>query len=358
ILRKELPDHFFKPDNRHLLWFFPHAAIIAVGLWLLRDHFSWWAAPFLSILIGHSFAGLGFLAHETCHGGSVRNKKLRIFLTSVFFSPFAIGGRLWTRWHNNEHHGNTQHRELDPDRLFLLDEYKNNPVLKWLYKMSPLARNLVIFGFFSLMMTQHNVTVLLMYLKDPKTPGKEKFEMIFDFVVPKLFWIGVTLFLGWQVFVFGYLLPLMVGNAIVISYIATNHFLNPLADHDDVLASSLSVTLPRWLGWLDVMHCHFGAHTVHHLFPMAPTRHARTLEKHIERLWPDRFHSMPFHKALKLLWDTPWVYTNDGKALINPTTTETSPTLGHGLDESTEKPMDEPREKPRDLPLLEEKVGV
>ncbi|HSI72058.1 MAG TPA: fatty acid desaturase [Fimbriimonas sp.] len=331
ILRRELPDHLFQPDNRNLLWFVPHSLIIGLGLWLLTAHFTWWAAPLLSLVIGHSFACLAFLGHETCHGGALKNKRLRWFLTGVAFSPLAIGPTLWNRWHNAEHHGNTQHKELDPDRLFTLDEFKFNPTLRWLYNMSPLARNLVIFGFFSLMMTQHNVTVLLMYLRDPKTKPQERAAMIAEFLIPKALWIGISLALGWQVFLFGYFVPLLVVNTIVISYIATNHFLNPLADHSDVLASSLSVTLPRWLGWLDVLHLHFGAHVAHHVFPQAPTRHARYLEEEIAERWPDRFHSMPFHKALKLLWDTPWVYTSDGQDLIDPKVGEILPTLGRGL---------------------------
>jgi fatty acid desaturase len=331
ILRRELPDHLFRPDNRNLLWFLPHGAIIAASFWLLTAHFNWWVAPLLALVVGHSFACLAFLAHETCHGGGIKSKRLRQFLTWVAFSSLGIGPTLWSRWHNGEHHGNTQHKELDPDRLFTLDEYKNNPVLKWLYRMSPLARNLVIFGFFSLMMTQHNFTILVTYVRDPKTDPRQRFAMIAEFVLAKAFWIGLTLALGWQVFLFGYLVPLLVANAIVISYIATNHFLNPLADHGDVLASSLSVTLPRWLGWLDVLHLHFGAHVAHHLFPQAPTRHARYFEEEIAARWPDRYHVMPFHKALKLLWDTPWVYTNDGQDLINPPMEEILPTLGRGL---------------------------
>lgn len=331
ILKRELPSDLLKPDNLHLLWFIPHFLIIGLSYWALSAHFSWWLAPILGLLVGHTFAGMAFIAHETCHGGAIKNRKLRHFLTGVAFSPFGIGAHLWSRWHNAEHHGHTQHPDLDPDRLFMIDEYKEHKLLKWLYRRSPLARNLVIFGFFSLMMTQHNITIMLRFLRDPEATRKERAVILFQFIAPKIFWIGLTLFFGWQVLLMGYVLPLLVANAIVISYISTNHFLNPLADESDVLGTSLSVTLPKWLGWLDAMHGNFGAHVAHHLFPQAPSRNARRIEAFIAELWPDRYHVMPFSKALKLLWQTPWVYDEDGIQLIDPGRDLRSPTLGNGL---------------------------
>ncbi|MBC8065268.1 MAG: fatty acid desaturase [Chlorobia bacterium] len=336
ILRRELPEHYLKPDNHHLIWFAFHAIVISGALWLMSAYFRWWLAPFLGLAIGHSVGCLGFIGHEICHGGAIKNKKLRHLLAGIAFSPYGIGPYLWNRWHNSSHHGHTQSAELDPDRLFLISEYQENPVLKWLYRMSPKARNFVIFSFFSLMMTQHNITMILSYLKDPKSSKRDKAVILFQFILPKAVWITVTALLGWEILLLGYVLPLLIGNAIVISYISTNHFLNPLADENDVLASSLSVTWPKWLAWVDIMHCRFGAHVAHHLFPHAPSRHARKIEEHIEKLWPDRFHVMPFGKALKLLAQTPWVYDTGGVRLINPETGASTETLGRGL---TTKPV-------------------
>ncbi len=313
------------------MWFFLHLSIVGVGLWLMSAHFSWWLAPILGLAIGHSVGCLGFVGHEICHGGAIKNQKLRHFLAGIAFSPFGIGPYLWSRWHNASHHGHTQHTELDPDRLFLIDEYKENPVLKWLHRMSPKARNFVIFSFFSLMMTQHNITMAIAYLKDPQSSPRDRAVILFQFFLPKILWIGLTAWMGWEVLLLGYVLPLLIGNAIVIAYISTNHFLNPLADHNDVLASSLSVSLPKWLEWVDALHCRFGAHVAHHLFPHAPSRHARKIEKHIARLWPDRYHAMPLTRALKLLGQTPWVYATGGQSLVNPETGDEMGTLGRGL---------------------------
>lgn len=331
ILKNEIPAHYLKPDNLHLIWLTLHIVIVGFTLWAMSVYGNWWLTPILSLVVGHSFGCMGFIAHEICHGGAIKNKKIRHLLACIAFSPFGIGAHLWSRWHNAEHHGHTQHPDLDPDRLFLLEEYRQKPILKWLYRRSPLLRNLVIFAFFSLMMTEHNFTTMVRYLKDPHTGAKEKGVILFQFIAPKAFWIAVTLMLGWPVLIMGYIVPLLIGNTMVISYISTNHFLNPLADENDVLASSLSVTLPKWLGWVDMLHSRFGAHVSHHLFPQAPSRYSRKIEEHIARLWPDRFHIMPLGKALKLLWQTPWVYAEDHVQLIDPNKQTKSPTLGNGL---------------------------
>ncbi|MBS1726674.1 MAG: fatty acid desaturase [Armatimonadetes bacterium] len=332
-LKAVIPASYLKPDNLHLLWLLAHMGLCAGLLILLKWNSSWWLVPGVSLLIGHSFGCMGFIAHEICHGGAIRNRRLRHFLAGVAFSPFAIGPLLWSKWHNAEHHGHTQDADLDPDRLFLLDEYKNKPVLKWLYRRSILLRNLLIFGFYCLMMSEQNLSAMMRYVRDPKLKVKDRLAILFQFLVPKLLWIVGTALMGWPVLVFGYIVPLLIANFMVISYISTNHFLNPLVDDGDVLASSLSVTLPKWLAWLDTMHSHFGAHVAHHLFPQAPSRHARKIERQIMALWPDRYHVMPFNEALKLLWNTPWIYDEDGMSLVDPHKQVTVPTLGHGLDQ-------------------------
>jgi len=154
--------------------------------------------------------------------------------------------------------------------------------------------------------------------------------MFAQMLVAATAWIALTWSLGPQVFVWGYVVALMVANALVISYIATNHFLNPLADERDVLATSLTVTLPKRLKWLDSWHQYFGAHVAHHLFPGASANNIRLIEAKAEELFPDRYHSMSIFRALQLLWQTPWIY-EDNETLYDPVRDERTKTLGHGL---------------------------
>lgn len=330
-LKKVIPAEYFLPDKAQLWWLLPHAIFIGACYWLLTAHFSYWLAPIMALAIGHSFACMGFLAHDISHGGTIKNLFWRDLLTGYAFSPLAISPRLWRRWHNAEHHGHTQIKDLDPDHLFTMEEFENSPVLQALYRLSPLARNLVIFSSFCYRMTQQTQRMLWRYLLGNKVPPTEKATMLLQTVAQFALWGGLTWWLGSQVLIWGYLVPVLVANAIVISYIATNHFLNPLADESDVLGTSLSVTLPAGLRWLDPLHHWFGAHVAHHLFPQVSARHGRSVDRLAKELFPDRFHEMSIFRALKMLWDTPWVY-EDNTTLIDPRREWRVPTLGHGLE--------------------------
>ncbi|MDR3690414.1 MAG: fatty acid desaturase [Fimbriimonas sp.] len=335
-VKKALPAKILEPDYSNLGWFVVHGAIIAAAYFVLKAHFSWWSAPLISLVVGHTFACMGFLAHDICHGGTVKKLWIRDLLAGLGFSPLAIGPYLWRRWHNADHHNNTQVEGVDPDHLFTIEDYKNNPILRWLYRISPLARNLIIFSSFSYRMDQQMIRMVITYLRSSKTTSGQRVLLVAQFLVPLTLWVSGSLYLGTQVFWWGYFVPLLIGNAVAISYIATNHFLNPLADDRDVLATSLSVTLPKPLRWLDPWHQHFGAHVAHHLFPAAPGKYARQIEAKVAELWPDRFHTMPITTALKLLWKTPWVY-EDKTVLVDPHREIRSGTLGHGLDHSKKK---------------------
>jgi len=82
--------------------------------------------------------------------------------------------------------------------------------------------------------------------------------------------------LGAGVLVFGWLLPLGIGSAVVMGYIVTNHGLSSMTDVNDPMVNSLSVTVPRWFS---VYSLQFGLHVEHHLFPTVSGRHAPRIRK-------------------------------------------------------------------------------
>jgi len=111
-----------------------------------------------------------------------------------------------------------------------------------------------------------------------------------------------------------------------MSYIATNHFLNPLTETNDPLANTLSVTAPRWL---ERLHLQFGYHVEHHVFPTVSGRHAPAVRDALRRLYGDRYLTMPHARALRLLYTRPKVH--DGHdALIDPRTRERFAVLAPG----------------------------
>lgn len=327
VMRQRLPKKYFKPVPHRALWMLPYLVLITAAIWMLATlHLHWLPALAISAVIGMSYASLGFLGHEILHGSVFKTPWLRNVLGGLCFAPFNLGPKLWRRWHNVEHHGHTQHDEDDPDTMHTLEDMRERPGLQVIYRLAPWLRSFLTFAAFTFWFSVHGFGMMWRYSKE--TQGRERLMYRLQFVLPLVFWLSLWYFLGFQVFLFAYLLPLMVANFMVMSYISTNHLLNPLTETNDPLANSLTVNVPRWV---DVLHHNFSHHTEHHIFPAMNSMYAPRVRELAKEMYPDRYNEMPHWKALLTLWRTPRLYRSD-TSLIDPHRQLVYPTLGHGLD--------------------------
>ena len=124
-------------------------------------------------------------------------------------------------------------------------------------------------------------------------------------------------------FLFTFVIPLLVANVIVMSFILTNHSLSPRVEINDPLVSGLGVTASRWLEWITLQ---FGYHVEHHLFPAMSSRNARMVRDLVRKRWPLRYQSMPLWKALRELHRTARVYKS-AAMLVEPRSGREYPTL-------------------------------
>jgi fatty acid desaturase len=136
-------------------------------------------------------------------------------------------------------------------------------------------------------------------------------------------WAAVASLVGGVAFVFVYVLPLIVANMVVMTFIVTNHNLSPLVSVNDPLVNSLSVTLPRVLEWLTL---DFGFHVEHHLFPTMSHRHGRVVREVLRARFAERYQSLPLREAIRRLHRTARVYLDD-TTLIDPHSGQTWSTL-------------------------------
>jgi fatty acid desaturase len=262
-----------------------------------------------------SFAGLTFLGHETLHGGTVRGRRVRHLVGWIAFLPFVLSPRLWMVWHNREHHGHTNHSELDPDRYPSLPVYNGSRVVRVVTDSFSLGARRwtgvlsLLFGF-----TGQSSKILL----DAHARGwmsKTQHRLALgEAALGIALWATVAWLVGPLGFVFVFVLPLIVANWIVMAFILTNHSLNPITDVNDPLVNSLSVTVPRLCEWVSLG---FGYHVEHHLFPAMSTRHGPRLRALLLERWPERYQSMPLGQALLALHRTARVY-RDPVTLTDP----------------------------------------
>jgi fatty acid desaturase len=292
-------------------------SVVVGGLWLLKTAAPvWYLSLLLSLVVGASFAGLTFLGHETLHGAVVRGRTLRRAIGWLGFLPFTVSPRLWEAWHNRVHHGHTNQPGIDPDAYPTLTEYRESRAVRAVMGCAPGLKRLR--GALSLLIgfTVQSAHMLADARRRKYLSAPEHNWAIAESALGVAIWTTVALLIGPRAFLFGFALPLLVANSVVMSFILTNHSISPLTDVNDPLLNSLSVTGPRWFEWLTLG---FGFHVEHHLFPAMSARHAPKLREILRARWPERYQSLPLVRALLALHTSARVYDTP-TTLLDPKT--------------------------------------
>jgi fatty acid desaturase len=316
-VRPSLPARAFNAVPTRLVWLTLHLGVITLGIVAIaRGWGGLWAAPLWSILIGHSFAGAAFVGHETMHGAVVRSLWARQIIGWFCFAPFVLSPRLWVAWHNKTHHGHTMEDGVDPDAYPTLASYRKSRLTRVADALSfgrgrPLGVLMTLFLGFSGQSTQ-----MLWRWAPTALDRRERRLAILDTFAGIAVWTALAFVLGPVRFAFAFLLPLCIGNAVVMAYILTNHSLSPLTDVNDPLVNTLTVTTPRLVSWL---HLDFGLHVEHHLFPSMSSKYAPLVRAELENRYPDHYQSLPLGRALLQLLATPRVYSSPTR-LVDPRT--------------------------------------
>lgn len=324
-LRPALGPEAFAPARSRLLWLPFHLAIIVAGITALGARVvPWPVIPFLSIVLGISFSGLTFLGHETLHGGVVKARWAKRLVGWIGFSPFCVSPKLWLVWHNREHHAHANQPGHDPDMYPTLDQYEQSRIIRLITDGFSLGARRwrgvlsLILGF-TVQSAQTLVRVRTWGWMSKRAHNVAVAETLLGVAM----WTAVAFAVGPLMFVFAFVIPLLVANAMVMGFILTNHNLSPLTEVNDPLVNSLSVTLPRPLEWLTLG---FGYHVEHHLFPAMSTRHAPKLRALLRERFPEKYQSMPLTRAIAELHRTARVY-RDPVTLTDPRTGAVWPVL-------------------------------
>jgi fatty acid desaturase len=344
-VRARLSPAAFAPAHSRLLWLPVHLLCITVATWAVSSGLTPWPlVPLLSLLIGMSFAGLAFVAHEALHGAIVHHRLVRYLVGWLGFLPFCVSPRLWIAWHNRVHHGHTNQPDVDPDAYPTLAVYERKRSVRvaidlapggsrWTFPLAPLI------GF-----TVQSSHVLLRARSWGLLSSRARVAALAESALGAAVWVTLALCVGPVAFAFVFMLPLLVANAIIMGFILTNHSMSPLTAKNDPLVNSLSVTLPRWAEWLTL---HFGYHVEHHVFPAMSGRHAPRVREALLALWPDRYQSLPLARALSRLHRTARVYKTT-TTVVDPRSGREWPTLrGQELERAHEAEPGAARESNR-----------
>jgi fatty acid desaturase len=322
-LKKELDPSFFEREPSRIKYMVGWVAVIAAGLYFAKD-----AHIVIQLLVGWIIGlGLGanaFIGHEVLHGAIFKNRKLQNIAGYVGFLPFMISPTYWRFWHNNLHHGNTQLLYKDPDAFPTKMVWNRSKFMKWVFKLSPgsgyLRSYTYFFFWFSLQAFLNQVYMRFgNKMWEKMNHGKVTVEFISQILIVAAYvnWVGIEGFIPFVV------IPFMTMNYTVMSYISTNHNMNPYTRVNDPLVNSLTVTNSKvW----EFVHVNFGYHVEHHLFQNIPASRNKKLSEILRAKYPDRYLIMPKRRAVKLLYNTPRIYKNR-EELVHPVSGKVYPTL-------------------------------
>jgi fatty acid desaturase len=314
-LRAEIPPEAYEPARSRLFLVPIYLAIVVAGMCAVAlGWLPWYLWPVASIVIGVAMTCQVFISHEGLHGGVTRNKSLAYAQGFLGFMPFCLSPRIWMAWHNQTHHAITN-QPGDPDAFPTLDEYhsdKNARLAVDLFAVGPhRLRGLLTFMFGFIMQCAHQTHSIE---KFKYASGGKKALAYVETAIMIGAWLTLAFVVGFVPWLFIFLIPLMIANAVMIAFILTNHSLSPYIPINDPLITGLSVTVPKIV---DLLTINFGFHTEHHLFPAMSSRHAKLIRKLCLEHWPERYQALPMGFALLELNRSGRVY-KDSMTLYDP----------------------------------------
>ncbi len=316
-IRAELPPSAFAPEPMWSLLVIPVVGLIVGGsVALVLVPLPWYLAVLCSLLIGHLYASLTFLGHDIAHGASIGPGPVRELITYLSFAIYGVSPHLWRFWHHRAHHGQTNVVGRDPDNFGTLAEF--DPGGAWSRLMLALAPGSsrwasggYLFVFFAL---QGQGVLWTKSRKLPDFRGLRRRRAILDTVLLAGFWLAVGIWAGPAGALLVVVIPMLVANFVVMSYIVTTHMLCPVVPRRDTLSTSMGVITLRLL---DLLHFHFSHHLEHHLFPTMCSRHYPLVRRSLRRHLGDRYLAPPHWRALVAVFRTPRLY--DGShTLVDP----------------------------------------
>jgi len=317
-LRRELPARLFHPRPWRALWAVPMVAAIAVGTWaVIALPLPLWAAIPLSLVVGNTYASLLHFAHEVGHGATVRSRRIQNLILALGLAIYWVEPTFWRAWHNRAHHGLSNEPDADPDSVGTLAAYQRAGALhkRILLALSPSPGHWLSALYLFLTFNVHAQVVL--WSKSRHQPGFDRLRRgragLYSLAAAASY-VALAVASGWRGAILGVVVPTMIANLGVMSYIVTNHMLRPLSTVRDSLTTSQSVTAHPVLDWL---HFHFSHHIEHHLFPTLASDCYPLVRARLRQRLGDRYFAPPFGRTLVAIFRTPRLY-GDAVTLVDP----------------------------------------
>ncbi|HEX9745235.1 MAG TPA: fatty acid desaturase [bacterium] len=313
-IRESIPKSAHKRLEWKILLLIPFVlSIIGMSILIINLE-SWLLMIPASIVLGLIYSSFALFGHEIGHGAVVKSKTIQHFSLYLTFLIFFLSPTLWFVWHNGVHHGNTNIDDADPDIPGFLHKFENILIMRTIQRLFPGTRHWLCIFYLPTFFTLHGQAILWHRSKHPLFNRLNRTVAFTEMFIMLGFWIALGIAVGFVNSIFMIIIPMMISNAIAMSYIATNHQLRSLSEERvDILDNTMSVSTFKVL---DIIHFNFSHHVEHHLFPSMNSRYLPRVRKSIIDLEPDRYLAPTHWLAMKYLATTPRLYL-DGEHLTD-----------------------------------------
>jgi fatty acid desaturase len=310
-IRVDLPEKIFERKPLWALLAIPIVGLIIAGsLAIVLIPMPWYLALLCSLAIGHLYGSLTFLGHDVSHGAAVRPGFWHELIVYLSFGIYCVSPHLWREWHHKAHHGQTNVEGRDPDNFGTLQSFDSNVALnRLLIKFAPGSGHWLSLSYLFLFFTLQGQGVLWVFSRTmPDFSRLRRRRAVLDTLMWACFWVSVCVLTGWRGTLFVVVIPMMVSNFIVMSYIVTTHMLCPMVQSRDTLRTSMSVTTNKVF---DLLHFHFSHHLEHHLFPAMCSLYYPRVRQSLRRHFADQYMAPPHWRAILALFRTPRLYEGE-----------------------------------------------
>jgi fatty acid desaturase len=312
VIRPLLPKEAFQRKPSSVLYFLFWLALVVASIFLARSVTNPVLLVFISLLYGHSIAGLTLFAHNLSHGAVLSQGILKNCLEVISWGLSLIPRTMWIHVHNQTHHPYTGTLK-DPDRPWLNFEetwlrkvyslvfypqgFKRFPWLfnpiQMIHFVSYISRN-IIGVFWTEKSTYHFVPYQKPYTQKERLAVLGELGIIITLQVL----LFVSLDCDFRKYCFIGILPPLFASSFLMVYIKTNHFLNPVTLENDSLTATTSVVVHPIF---NLLHSNFSYHTEHHLFPSMHSDYYPLVSQLLKQHFPEQYNQIPIGEAWKRL---------------------------------------------------------
>src|SRR5262249_12079172 len=193
----------------------------------------WYAALVVSVGLGSLYVSLFFFGHEVAHGAVCRSRRVQGAVLYVTGLIYCISPHLWMIWHNHAHHAHTNMPDHDPDTFGTVSQFRQRRFSQFFGRCAPGSGHWLSVLYLPTFFTLHSQGVLWVNSFQASFRRLNRRRAILDSVGMAAVWLALGVSVGLRGTLFVIVIPMLTTNAIMMSYVVTNHMLRRLAAGPD-----------------------------------------------------------------------------------------------------------------------------